>query len=104
MQKRLTAVLALVLGLMTVSSAAHALDEGAARSVVGSGGAGAVAAHGHGHVEIDGSGWARLTRHGDITISIGDDTTIKTRTLGADAADTADGPAALTLQGVVRGV
>src|SRR3972149_953522 len=79
MQKRLTAVLALVLGLMTVSSAAHA----------------------QGHVEIGGSGWARLTMHGDITITIGDDTTIKTRTLGADAADTVDGPATVTLEGFV---
>src|SRR3990170_2122749 len=85
MQKRLTAVLALVLGLMTVSSAAHALDEGADQT----------------SVEIDGSGWARLTMHGDITITIGDDTTIKTRTLGADAADTVDGPATVTLEGFV---
>jgi len=101
MQKRLTAVLALVLGLMTVSSAAHALDEGADQTSVEIDGAGALAAHGHGHVEIDGSGWARLTMHGDITITIGDDTTIKTRTLGADAADTVDGPATVTLEGFV---
>jgi len=102
-------VLAVVIGLLVPVGIAQALDEGSG-SIPGvvTDGAGKLVAHGWGHIALTGSGWAKLRMHGDVTITVGDDTTVNIRPFGTASADETTGGTTIELQDfagviVVRG-
>ncbi|OFW67354.1 MAG: hypothetical protein A2Z12_06525 [Actinobacteria bacterium RBG_16_68_21] len=82
--------MAAVLGLLIPTGIAQALDEGTGTvTEVAIDGAGKLVAHGRGHVEVVGSGWLRLAMVGDVTITAGEDATVKIRSFGTDAFEEA---------------
>jgi hypothetical protein len=83
MRKRYGVVAAILAGVLAVTGVAHAAEETTASNVVIDG-VGTLVAHGRGHVELTGRGWAKFVMHGDITVTIGDDTKVIIRALDQD--------------------
>lgn len=83
MRKRYGIVAAILAGVLALTSVAYAADETDASNVVIDG-VGKLVAHGRGHVELAGHGWAKFVMHGDVTVTIGDDTKVIIRELDQD--------------------
>lgn len=90
MRKRMIVMVALILSVLTVGSAAFALETTSDGAEVTIDGNGQLVAHGTGNVAIEGDGWVKIEMDGNITIvDNAGDATIKIRPRGqtAESAD-----------------